>query len=484
MVATISSNVSEIRTKVRRLTASPSSSQLTDDQIDEAVQTAYVQELPADVKSQFFKEVVDVYLEPNQDRYALAGEINTVSNPDVNTSGNVYESIREPVYVEGRRAKFYKDRGQFYADWPRTATLDTSLTGGATTGNITAIDISGAPTVEITTASTTGLQNGDVVTFANVGGTTELNGNSYAISNLTATTFEVTQAAPSAFTSGGTWSYAIQRFSTTLSAPTLQQEIVIGTKVGGQSLRLKDGGDGVIYNANQADTVGEVAGIDITGAPTLIVTTKEPHGLTDGTSVTFANVSGTTELNNNSYVIANASATTFEITQAAPTAYTGGGTFTATNVFYGSIDYVTGALSLTFPIAPDADEAINIWYYWYTAGRPYAVLYWKNELIVRPVPDKVYRVEVEAYKYPDQFTDDENTPILKQWWQWLALAASIIILSERQDMEGVTNLAPILERQERLIRNRKANEEIGQRNATIYEGSQGVPGIPFANRYW
>lgn len=408
MVATISSNVSEMRTKVRRLTASPSSSQLTDDQIDEAVQTAYVQELPADVKSEFFKEVVEVYLEPNQDRYALAGEVNTPSNPDANTSGNVYESIREPVHVEGRRARFYKDRGQFYADWPRTATLDTSLEGDGSTTS----------------------------------------------------------------------------FSVTLSAPTLQKEIVIGTKVGGQTLRLKDGGDGVIYNTEQVSTEGEVAGVDVTGAPTIVVTTKEPHGLTDGTSVTFANLSGTTELNGNSYVIANSTATTFEVTQAGASAYTGGGTFTATNVFYGSVDYATGEVALTFPIAPDSAEAINIWYYAYTAGRPYAVLYWKNEVIVRPVPDKVYRVELEAYKYPDQFTTDNDTPVLKQWWQWLAIAASVIILSERQDMEGIKNLAPMLERQERLIRNRKANEEIGQRNATIYEGAQGNQNPPFSNWYW
>ena len=134
MVSPISSNVTDIRTKVRRLTASPSSSQLTDSQIDEYVNTFYVQDIPADIKSDQFKEVVEVFTEPNVDRYALSGTLDTPADDTLNQSTNVYESIREPVYVEGRRARFFKDRGEFYSDWPRTATLDTSLSGdGATT---------------------------------------------------------------------------------------------------------------------------------------------------------------------------------------------------------------------------------------------------------------------------------------------------------------------------------------------------------------
>ena len=79
--------------------------------------------------------------------------------------------------------------------------------GKIVSGNVTAIDISNDPTIEITTINTIGLRNGDFVAFTNVGGTTELNGVTYAIANLTGTTFEIQQTGASAFTSGGTWAF-------------------------------------------------------------------------------------------------------------------------------------------------------------------------------------------------------------------------------------------------------------------------------------
>jgi len=227
-----------------------------------------------------------------------------------------------------------------------------------------------------------------------------------------------------------------------------------------------------------------VAGVNITGDPTIIITTAQPHGLANGNAVSFSSLLGSTELNGNSYVIANVSATTFEVTQASTTAYTGGGTWVASSQSYGTINYKTGVMALDYPTAPDLSATLNIWYYTYTASRPVSVLWWKNELIIRPVPDKTYRIEVEAYKYPDQFSDDAETPILKQWWQYLALLASMKILNERQDVEGMQNIAPMLERQERLVRNRTANEQIGQRNSTIYQGSGEGTSNPLFQGYW
>lgn len=393
MVATVNSNVSDMREKVRRQTGSVGTDQLTNDEIDKYLQTAYTQDVPADIKSNLFREVVEVFTVPNVDRYALAGNLANNAGP------NTFESIREPVYVEGRRARFYKDRGQFYADWPRTASLDTSLVGGALTGSITAIDISGAPTVEITTASTTGLQDGDAVTFSGIVGTTELNGNTYGIANVTATTFEVTQAAPTAYVSGGTWSHDITRFTLNIGAPVLQNELVVGSTFGGQYQSFQDDGD-----------------LNGTGTGTIIST------------------SGSTTV--------------------------------------GTVVYATGAITLAFSSAPDANAQITVWYYTYTASRPFGVMWWKNELIVRPVPDRVYRIEIEAYRYPTAFSSDTSTPILNQWWQYIADLASIKVFQDRQDDEGVASLQRFVDRQERLIRNRIANEQIGQRNATIYEGSE------------
>jgi len=72
-------------------------------------------------------------------------------------------------------------------------------------GYISAIDISSSPTLVITTPVPHGLSNADNVVFTGVGGTTDLNDNTYAIANITATTFEVSQASANAFTTGGSW---------------------------------------------------------------------------------------------------------------------------------------------------------------------------------------------------------------------------------------------------------------------------------------
>jgi hypothetical protein len=60
---------------------------------------------------------------------------------------------------------------------------------------------------------------------------------------------------------------------------------------------------------------------------------------------------------------------------------------------------------------------------------------------------------------------------MNQWVNYLALGASIQILTERQDMQGVQNLQPMFQEEEGLVLERQANEEIGQRNVTIFNAS-------------
>lgn len=79
--------------------------------------------------------------------------------------------------------------------------------GKTLSGQVLAIDISDDPTLVITTANTRGLSNKNNVIFTNIGGTTELNGVTYSASNITGTTFEIQQGSPTAFTSGGTWTF-------------------------------------------------------------------------------------------------------------------------------------------------------------------------------------------------------------------------------------------------------------------------------------
>jgi hypothetical protein len=70
-----------------------------------------------------------------------------------------------------------------------------------------------------------------------------------------------------------------------------------------------------------------------------------------------------------------------------------------------------------------------------------------------------------------------DNPILNQWAQYIAYGVAREILRDRQDMEGVANLEEGFKRQEALVLERQAVEEIGQPNITLFNSTQYGYGI-------
>jgi hypothetical protein len=136
------------------------------------------------------------------------------------------------------------------------------------------------------------------------------------------------------------------------------------------------------------------------------------------------------------------------------------------------VNYVTTQIDINFPVPPAAGTMINVWAATYQVGRPYNLLFWNNEFTVRPVPDNVYLCEVEAYQTPSQFMLTSDNPILEQWAQYIAYGAAMEILRYRQDNEGVENLREGFMRQEALVLERQAVEEIQQPNITLFNSTQ------------
>lgn len=150
----------------------------------------------------------------------------------------------------------------------------------------------------------------------------------------------------------------------------------------------------------------------------------------------------------------------------------------------GTVNYVTGAFAINFPVAPAAGTVMTLWVSQYQTGRPYSLLFWNNEFTIRPVPKLIHKVEVETYLTPVQFLQTTDNPIVQQWWQLIAIGAAIKVLEDRQDMEGVQNLSILFDRQEALVLERQANEEIFVPNYTIFNSS--VPAVGGVNGigYW
>jgi hypothetical protein len=139
--------------------------------------------------------------------------------------------------------------------------------------------------------------------------------------------------------------------------------------------------------------------------------------------------------------------------------------------YCGTVNYVTTEITVNFPVAPAAGTMINVWAATYQVGRPYNLLFWNNELTIRPVPDNVYLCEVEVYQTPAQFMNLTDNPLLNQWSQYIAYGSAMEILRDRQDMEGVENLMEGFRRQEAMVLERQAIEEIAQPNITLFNST-------------
>lgn len=138
------------------------------------------------------------------------------------------------------------------------------------------------------------------------------------------------------------------------------------------------------------------------------------------------------------------------------------------------IDYETGAFSITFSTPPGANEDVCAEVVPYVAARPQVLLYFDDTFTVRPVPDKVYPIQIEVYRRPSELLQDNSSPELEQWWQYIAYGAAKKIFEDQSDMESVQAIMPEFKQQERLVLRRTIVQQTNERVATIYTDQIGV----------
>jgi hypothetical protein len=417
--------VAFIRQKIRRLTTSSSESALSTASIDQYINNFYNSDFPYAIKIDQQRFVYTFYTRPYIDRYPV----------DV----NYCQGFRAPLYVEGILGTFFKDRTQFYNLWPRWPTKFQQ--GNDTiTGNITAIAQPTNPTQITSTAHN--LTTGAVITISSVGGMTQLNGNTYTITVIDANTFSldgIDNTAFGAYTSGGSWTTIDQSFSFTIPGPFLSKEVVIGgVDSFGNAISINDDGNGNLQyiTPNPQTTVPPYTDVYTSlNAPTASDIGKPIPGMHNQNT-------GNPGLN--------------------------------TFVNIGTVDYVTGLIDFLLPggVSLAAGTLLTVWVSQYQTGRPYCAMYWNNEITIRPVPKLIHKIEIEVYMTPVQFMLSTDNPIVSQWAQYLAYGASMEILRDRQDMEGVENLREGFMRQEGLVLERQGIEEIGQPNYQLFNSTQ------------
>jgi len=137
-------------------------------------------------------------------------------------------------------------------------------------------------------------------------------------------------------------------------------------------------------------------------------------------------------------------------------------------VSVGTINYLTGGYSFTFPAAPASGVRVYAQTFQYTTAKPRAVLFEDRVFTFRPVPDRSYRVEIDAYKRPTELLNSTDEPDIAQWWQYIAYGASKKAFEDRMDIESVKAISMEFMRQRSLVLQRLVVQQTEERTATIY----------------
>lgn len=146
----------------------------------------------------------------------------------------------------------------------------------------------------------------------------------------------------------------------------------------------------------------------------------------------------------------------------------------ATNQTQGTINYLTGEISgLYFSQVIPAGNQVQVQYNGVQASVPLAILFYSNQFVLRPVPDRGYTVELNAYRQPTQALAQASagtgTPELSEWWECIAVGAAKKIFEDRMDNEGVASMDKLLQERYNIIYAR-TYAEIGKRRVnSIYQ---------------
>lgn len=143
---------------------------------------------------------------------------------------------------------------------------------------------------------------------------------------------------------------------------------------------------------------------------------------------------------------------------------------------YGQINYVTGAYTVTFASAPAANANINVQCQFTQPSIPQTILFYDGKFKLRPIPDQVYAVTMEAYVRPTELLVSTNKPELSEWWQYIAYGTAKKVFEDRMDLESVQMIMPEFMKQQNLINRRTIVQLTTQSTPTIYKEQLGASG--------
>lgn len=139
-----------------------------------------------------------------------------------------------------------------------------------------------------------------------------------------------------------------------------------------------------------------------------------------------------------------------------------------------SINYESGDISVTFNQVIPGGNPITIQYIQSVQGQPFSILFYQNQIILRPVPDQSYTIEITGMRQPSQVllgTSSTTSPNLEGrpeelfWWELIAFGVAKKLYQDRLDTDGVQMMDVYL--QEKIDEARtRTYAQLGSRSIT------------------
>lgn len=142
-----SATLQQIKDKVRLITRSLSTNILSDEKLEDYINTFILYDMPQHLDLFSLQSVFEFYAIPYQDVYETNTSVTT--NPLYDFK-NKYSSLEPPVYIGGYKASFSESREEYFNMYPKTPNIYTVGTGNGTlaayNGTISALQGNSADT--------------------------------------------------------------------------------------------------------------------------------------------------------------------------------------------------------------------------------------------------------------------------------------------------------------------------------------------------
>lgn len=410
--------LSDIITYVRRILKQPNQQDISDSTIQDYVNRFYVYDMPARVQLFDLKVQYSLELTPNVDQYNAP--ITYLPGGAIIPTYNVFEA---PATIDGYKIVWQQNNQQYLSLFPNLMQNQFQQNGTGVSGPYT-----------FTMANTPVVQG-------------HIDQNIQPGFTVTASITGITQA--------------VQAVVTAVNTFTVGQLVTFAGVLGMTQL-----------NGNTYQVVSS------TGASFTINVNSTAFGAYTGTGTASIVVTSQGLLTSNVYVTAIDSNGNLNTAQDSPLSATTGALiqYDVNNIpkTVGTVNYITGAISVTFLNSIPTTSEINYQCIPYSAGRPQAVLFFDNTFTFRPIPEKPFLFRCCAYYTPAAFLATNNAVPYRWMAEYFARGTARKILQDYGDADQLAFYEPFFREQENFVLRRTTRQNSIVRVPTIYSGQDGT----------